>query len=67
MLLDSAGNSLYSVTEIGAGRLAVFSDPDLFYNLELGDVSANLTEKTASLSRLEFEIMKSLNARAGTK
>ena len=57
---DSNGNLLYGAIDIGLGKLAVFTDPDLFYNLELGDVSANLTEKTALLTRLEFEIIKNL-------
>ena len=60
MMHDEAGNALFSVMDIGLGRIAVFSDPDLFYNMELGDVSANLTPKTALLTRLEFELMKML-------
>jgi len=59
-MADSNGNVLFSVAGVGLGRVAVFTDPDLFYNWELGDVSANLTEKTALLTRLEFNIIKSL-------
>ena len=60
LMRDAAGNALFSVMNVGLGCVAVFTDPDLFYNMELGDVSANLNEKTSLLTRLEFEIMKSL-------
>jgi hypothetical protein len=60
LAIGDKGGSIYSAADYGAGRIAVFSDPDLFFNYELGDISANLTEKTARLTRLEFEIVKSL-------
>ncbi|MCL2058702.1 MAG: hypothetical protein FWH01_06535 [Oscillospiraceae bacterium] len=60
LVADSAGNALYSIAGAGQGRIAVFTDPDLFYNLELGDVSANLTDKTALLTLLALDIMKTL-------
>jgi hypothetical protein len=59
-LRDIEGVALYSVTDYGKGRIAVFTDPDLFYNRELGDVSANLTDKTETLTRLALEIIRSL-------
>lgn len=60
VIRDTAGNPVLSVKKIGGGLIAVFSDPDLFYSYELGDVSANLTEKTEILTNLEFGILKAL-------
>lgn len=60
LILDKNGNCLCASIQIGQGKLTVFSDPDLFYNHFLGDVSANLTEQTEILSKLEFKLLKSL-------
>jgi hypothetical protein len=65
LMEDAAGNHIFSLTRVGDGAIAVFTDPDLFYNLELGDVSANLTDRTRQLTRLEFQIMKLLAERKG--
>jgi hypothetical protein len=59
-MLDGAGNAILSVQRVGDGLIAVFSDPDLFYSLEMGDVSANLTEKTEILANVEFKLLKAL-------
>lgn len=60
LIRDEKGNTIFAVQSVGQGFVAVFSDPDLFYNHHLGDVSMNLTPKTEILSRLEFKIMKYL-------
>jgi hypothetical protein len=60
VITDRNGNAILSVQRIGKGTVAVFSDPDLFFNLELGDISANLTDKTQLLTRLEFQMMRFL-------
>ncbi|MCL2766964.1 MAG: GldG family protein [Peptococcaceae bacterium] len=60
LIFDENGKVVFSVQRIGSGKIAVFTDPDLFYNANLGDVSANLTEKTSLLTRLEFQIFKHL-------
>ncbi len=58
ILRDQKQNVLCAEATIGKGRIIVFSDPALFYNQELGDVSTNLTEKTKLLSELEFQLLK---------
>jgi hypothetical protein len=60
VITDRNGNAILSVQQVGKGMIAVFSDPDLFFNLELGDISANLTDKTQLLTRLEFRMMRLL-------
>ena len=60
IIRDASGNSVLSVARIGDGLIAVFTDPDLFYSYELGDVSANLTDKTEILTQVEFKLLKSL-------
>ncbi len=57
---DERGNVICAVTALGEGIVAVFSDPDLFYNAHLGDVSANLNDVTELLTKLEFELLKDL-------
>lgn len=60
LMTDDTGNSILSVKQHGKGLVAVFTDPDLFYSLEMGDVSANLTERTEKLARLEFALLRNL-------
>ena len=60
LITDEQGNSIFSIAPYGKGAVAVFTDPDLFYNNEMGDVSANLTEKTRQITNLEFNMMKYL-------
>ncbi|MDR2354613.1 MAG: hypothetical protein LBE16_00290, partial [Clostridiales Family XIII bacterium] len=60
LIRDEAGNAICATTRIGEGLLAVFSDPDLFFNRELGDVSANLTDKTKLLTDTEFKLLRAL-------
>lgn len=60
LIEDRNGNALCAVKEYEDGLVAVFSDPDLFYNAALGDVSANLNERTELLSRVEFKLLKEL-------
>jgi len=60
LVTDENGRAIFSVQTIGKGKLAVFTDPDLFYNINLGDVSANLTDQTRTLTHLEFQIFKYL-------
>ncbi|MDR2295364.1 MAG: hypothetical protein LBD95_01070 [Clostridiales Family XIII bacterium] len=60
LIRDEAGNAVCATARIGEGLLAVFSDPDLFYNRELGDVSANLTDKTKLLTDTEFKLLRAL-------
>jgi len=60
LISDHNGNAVFSIQPVGNGTIAVFSDPDLYYNLNLGDISANLNEKTSVLTLLEFEIFKYL-------
>ncbi len=60
LIQDRNGNVILAVQDYGKGQVAVFSDPDLFYNHNLGDVSANLTPKTELLSRVEFQLLKDL-------
>lgn len=62
IIKDGNGNTVFAIRTVGKGFIAVFSDPDLFYNHHLGDVSMNLTPKTEVLSKLEFKIMKQLIA-----
>lgn len=57
LISDINGKSICSYKKIGEGYIIVFSDPDLFYSYELGDVSANLNEKTDKLSKLVFELL----------
>jgi len=60
LILDRNGNAVMAVSRAGEGMVAVFTDPALFYNYEIGDVSANLTDKTRIITNLEFRIMKRL-------
>lgn len=60
LIRDARGNTIFAVKPVGRGLIAVFSDPDSFYNHKLGDVSMNLTANTEVLSKLEFKIMKYL-------
>jgi hypothetical protein len=60
LMTDAFGNAILSVKRMGEGKIAVFSDPDLFFNARLGEVSSNLTERTRLLTRLEFQMMKAL-------
>ncbi|MDR1160364.1 MAG: GldG family protein [Syntrophomonadaceae bacterium] len=62
VIVDANGNAVLSVKNIGKGKLAVFSDPDLFFNKELGDISSNLTDKTRILTKVEFNMMRELLA-----
>lgn len=62
LIRDADGNTILAVKLLKAGFVAVFSDPDIFYNHHLGDVSMNLTEKTDTLSRFEFKVLKKLLA-----
>jgi hypothetical protein len=66
LMIDGEGNAVFAVQKIGDGLIAVFSDPDLFYSYELGDVSANLTEKTRLLTELEFKVLRSLELEGDT-
>lgn len=59
-MIDGRGNAICAGMSVGDGIVAVFSDPDLFYNARLGDVSANLNEGTELLTKLEFELLKDL-------
>ncbi|MCL2163730.1 MAG: hypothetical protein FWH55_04885 [Oscillospiraceae bacterium] len=54
LIADADGRSIFSVQLLGEGKIAVFSDPDLFYNINLGDISANLTDRSQILTQLEF-------------
>lgn len=60
LIKDANGNTILAVKILESGFVAVLSDPDIFYNHHLGDVSMNLTDKTEILSRLEFKILKKL-------
>ena len=60
LLADDNGRAIFSAQTVGNGKIAVFTDPDLFYNASLGDISANLTESTQRITRLEFQIFKYL-------
>jgi hypothetical protein len=60
LISDAAGNAVLSVKHIGEGLLAVFSDPDLFFNMQLGEVSSNLTDKTRLLTQVEFRMLREL-------
>lgn len=60
IIKDENGNTVFAVQPVGRGFVAVFSDPDIFYNHHLGDVSMNLTPVTEILSKLEFKMMKFL-------
>lgn len=60
LMADKNNHAVFSIKRVGKGVIAVFSDPDLFYNHHLGDVSMNLTPKTQVLSKLEFKMMKFL-------
>jgi hypothetical protein len=62
VIVDTNGNAILSVKSIGKGKLAVFSDPDLFFNKELGDISSNLNDKTRLLTKVEFNMMRELLA-----
>ncbi|MCL2337804.1 MAG: GldG family protein [Firmicutes bacterium] len=57
---DENGNAILACQRVGKGLIAVCSDPDLFYNAQLGDVSANLTDQTEILTNLEFKLLKYL-------
>ena len=61
-LTDQFGNTVLSVQKIGKGLIAVYSDPDIFYSHEMGDVSANLTPKTELISKVHFKMMRELVA-----
>ena len=56
VLSASAGQTILAVKHIGAGMIVVLSDPDLMFNSELGDVSANLTERTEKITQLEYDM-----------
>jgi hypothetical protein len=60
LIRDANGNAVFSVKELGEGKIAVFSDPDLFFNIHLGEVSSNLTDKTRLLTNLEFQMMREI-------
>jgi hypothetical protein len=60
IIADANGNAVLSVKRVGEGKLAVFSDPDLFFNRELGEVSSNLTDKTRLLTKVEFNMIREL-------
>jgi hypothetical protein len=60
LIRDANGNAVFSVKDLGKGKLAVFSDPDLFFNAQLGEVSSNLTDKTRLLTKVEFQMMREL-------
>lgn len=60
LISDGNHHSVFSMKRVGNGMIAVFADPDLFYNHHLGDVSMNLTPKTQLISNLQFKIMKYL-------
>jgi hypothetical protein len=60
LIFDDKGNAVLSVKRMGEGQIAVFSDPDSFLNLHLGEVSSNLTEKTRILTKMEFDMLRAL-------
>jgi hypothetical protein len=60
LIVDANGNAVCSVKNVGEGKIAVFSDPDLFFNMQLGEVSSNLTDKTRLLTNVEFQMMRAL-------
>jgi hypothetical protein len=60
LMRDANGNAILSVQALGEGKIAVFSDPDLFFNAQIGEVSANLTDKTRLLTQVEFQMMREI-------
>jgi hypothetical protein len=65
MLFTPQRQSILSVKRIKEGMIAVLSDPDLMYNMQLGDVSATLTERTELLTQLEFDMLEAVIGHSG--
>ena len=54
------GEAVFSISQYGQGKVAVFSDSYLFSNAQLGDVSSIPTELQMQRSELEFWILQGL-------